>query len=61
VELNTNLVPLKLAILPDEAKALLVDVNDLEKATLERKWISFEGPAEAGCPSLWVLCFVYGW
>jgi hypothetical protein len=55
VELN------KLAILPDEAKALLVDVNDLEKATLERKWISFEGPAEAGCPSLWVLCFVYGW
>ena len=31
----------KTAVLTQEAKALLVDVNELEKTTLEGKWISF--------------------
>lgn len=37
----------KTVVLLDEAKALLVNVDDLEKKSLEGKWISFEDLAEA--------------
>jgi len=40
----------KTTVLSEEAKALLVDDNDMEKATFEGKWISFAGLGEAwGC------------
>ena len=37
----------KSAGLPDEAKEMLVDVNDMEKVSLDGKWISFAGLADA--------------
>ena len=33
--------------MPEEAKALLGEGNDLEKAVLEGKWINFSGLGEA--------------
>jgi len=37
----------KSAGLPDEAKEMLVDVNDMEKVSLDGKWIIFAGLADA--------------
>lgn len=36
----------KISLLPDEARALLVNAEDVGKKLLEGKWISFEGFAE---------------